>query len=151
MRGWETLTKLSIRQKHAEKTVLWKCETLLCYRILEWRNMQKGTITVDVFLLMILVQSLAERFADVSSQIKENWDNIDILHPFWVSKKTRRATQSVSCSKHRGPACSDGCLQGPWENLSFVLGDWVEACTLWMDQEVEITCGCCEPEASRGY
>lgn len=28
--------------------------------------MHKGTITMDIFLLMILVQSLAERFADVS-------------------------------------------------------------------------------------
>lgn len=34
--------------------------------------MQKGTITMDIFLLMVLVQSSAERFADVSSQIKEN-------------------------------------------------------------------------------
>lgn len=34
--------------------------------------MHKGTITMDIFLLMILVRSLAERFADVFLQIKEN-------------------------------------------------------------------------------
>lgn len=34
--------------------------------------MHKGPITMDIFLLMILVQSLAERFADVSLQIKGN-------------------------------------------------------------------------------
>lgn len=34
--------------------------------------MHRGTITTDIFLLMILVQSLAGRLADVSVQIKAN-------------------------------------------------------------------------------
>lgn len=34
--------------------------------------MHRGTITTDIFLLMILVQPSAGRLADVSAQIKAN-------------------------------------------------------------------------------
>lgn len=53
--------------------------------------MQKGTITMDIFLLMVLVQSLAERFADVSNADKGRIETvIDILHQLDF-QKTRRA------------------------------------------------------------